>query len=68
MLPEPPTILVGEDLMDSVDSEEDEVVEGEVVEDAAGPQVQIFFVNGDEKENLWRLWNFIFVLKNFKLN
>ena len=52
MLPEPPTILVGEDLMDSVDSEEDEVVEGEVVEDAAGPQVQIFFVNGDEKENL----------------
>ena len=68
MLPELPTILVGEDLMDSVDSEEDEVVEGEVVEDAAGPQVQIFFVNGDEKENFWRLWNFFFVLKNFKQN
>lgn len=48
MLPEPPTIWVGEDLMDSEDSEEDEVVEGEVAEDAAGPQVLIFFVNRDE--------------------
>ena len=54
--------------MDSEDSEEDEVVEDEEVEDAAGPQVQIFFVTGDKKKIHEDGGKFFFVLKNFKQN